>query len=118
MAYFANLDDNNMVTQVIFVHNSDAPDEQTGIVYCNSVLPGNWIQTSYNRTIRKNYACIGFTYVEHLDSFVPPQPFASWVLNEETCQWTAPKPQPTEGLWFWDEATCAWGELSPVPEER
>lgn len=117
MAYFANLDENNIVTQVIFVDNSDAPDEETGIAYCNSVLLGNWIQTSYNRTIRKNYAGIGYSYDQNLDAFIPPQPFPSWVFNEEDCIWVSPEPRPTEGIWYWEEETVSWIEHSVEDEQ-
>lgn len=112
MAYFANLDENNIVIQVIFVDNSDAPDEQSGINYCNSVIPGNWIQTSYNKTIRKNYAGVGYSYDPIKDAFIPPQPFASWLLDEDYCLWSPPIPRPTEGEWFWNEESLSWVEVS------
>jgi hypothetical protein len=63
--------------------------------------------------MRKNYAGIGFTYDENLDAFIPPKPFASWILNEVTCQWKAPVPMPTDGnRYAWDEATLSWEQLS------
>ena len=83
--------------------------------------PGQWIQTSYNtyggqhpegRPLRKNYAGVGFTYDSVRDAFIPPQPFASWVLNEDTCLWDAPTPMPTDGKNYrWDEPTTAWIEV-------
>jgi len=84
--------------------------------------PGEWIQTSYNTRggvhiqgktpLRKNYAGIGFTYDRTRDAFIPPKPYASWVLNEETCLWEAPTPYPTEGkLYNWDEPTTSWVEI-------
>ncbi len=82
--------------------------------------PGQWIQTSYNtrssqhpegRPLRKNYAGIGFTYDLIRDAFIPPQPFASWILNEDTCLWDSPTPMPTDGkIYRWDELTTAWVE--------
>jgi hypothetical protein len=84
--------------------------------------PGTWIQTSYNthggqhpegRPLRKNYAGIGFTYDAVRDAFIPPQPFASWVLDEDTCLWSAPTPMPTDGkIYRWDEPTIAWIEVA------
>jgi hypothetical protein len=69
----------------------------------------NWKQTSYNGRIRKNYAGIGYTYDSARDAFIPPKPFASWVLNEDTCQWGAPVAMPTDGQrYYWDEATTSW----------
>jgi hypothetical protein len=81
--------------------------------------PGTWIQTSYNThggvhklggtPLRKNYAMIGGTYDSQLDAFIPPKPYASWVLNEETCLWEAPTPRPDEEtFYFWDEETLTW----------
>jgi hypothetical protein len=83
--------------------------------------PGEWIQTSYNThggehklggtPLRKNYAGIGFTYDRVKDAFIPPKPFASWVLNEDTCLWDAPVAMPDDGkLYQWDEATTNWVE--------
>lgn len=80
----------------------------------------SWIQTSYNTyggvhknggtPLRKNYAGIGFTYDIVRDAFIAPQPYPSWVLNEETCLWEAPVAQP-EGQVVWDEATVSWIEF-------
>jgi hypothetical protein len=81
--------------------------------------PGEWIQTSYNTyggvhklggtPLRKNYAGVGYTYDSARDAFIPPQPFPSWVLNEETCLWDAPVAMPTDGkIYNWDEATTSW----------
>lgn len=87
--------------------------------------PGTWLRTSYNTIggqhtqggtpLRKNYAGIGYSYDAQRDAFIPPQPFASWVLNEDTCLWDAPTPMPTEGgPYRWDEATTSWVEV-PAP---
>jgi hypothetical protein len=112
MAYFANIDENNIVTQVIFVDNNNAPDETSGIFYCNSIVPGNWIQTSYNKTIRKNYAGIGYKYDLSLDAFIPPKPFDSWVFDKTDCIWICPKERPTEGEWYWSEESLSWVQFS------
>jgi hypothetical protein len=83
--------------------------------------PGEWIQTSYNThggvhtlggtPLRKNYAGIGYTYDRTRDAFIPPQPFASWLLDEETCLWNAPVAMPDDGkIYQWDEATTSWVE--------
>lgn len=107
MAHFAQVDDNNIVTQVLVV-----PDEQEyrGHDYlANDLgLGGRWIQTSYNNRIRKQYAGIGYTYDEAADVFVAPQPYASWTLDENH-DWQAPKPRPEDGLmYFWNEETLDW----------
>jgi hypothetical protein len=96
MAHFAQLDENNVVTQVIVVGNKDCSDangvekESIGIAFCERLFGGNWKQTSYNGNIRKNYAGIGYTYDAARDAFIPPQPGAEWTLDEDTCQWENP----------------------------
>lgn len=94
MAHFAQLDESNIVTQVIVVHNNELLDngvesEAKGIAFCQSLLGGNWIQTSYNANIRKNYAGIGYSYDKSRDAFIAPNPqcHSEVVLNEATCQW-------------------------------
>jgi hypothetical protein len=94
MAHYAQLDSNNVVTQVIVVDNNEllnadgTENPVKGAVFCQSLLGGNWIQTSYNGNIRKNYAGIGYTYDSVRDAFIAPKPeVGEWVLNEETCQW-------------------------------
>jgi hypothetical protein len=115
MAHFAQLDSNNVVTQVIVVANSDTADvngvekEHIGAAFCEKLLGGNWKQTSYNGSIRKNYAGVGYTYDPARDAFIPPQPYASWTLIEDTCQWEAPVAMPTDGkVYNWDESTQRW----------
>ena len=122
MAHFAQLNAENLVTQVIVVANQDTADqdgvenEAIGIEFCTNLLGGTWKQTSYNARIRKNYAGVGYKYDATLDAFIPPQPFASWTLNNETAQWEAPTPYPTDDKRYtWDEATTAWVEV-PVGE--
>jgi len=98
MAHFAQLDENNVVTQVIVVGNRDCADangvekESIGIAFCERLFGGNWKQTSYNGNIRKNYAGIGYTYDAARDAFIPPRPGPEWTLNETTCQWVNPNP--------------------------
>ena len=114
MAHFAQLDGNNVVTQVIVVANKDTSDangvekESIGIAFCERLFGGTWKQTSYNGNIRKNYAGIGYTYNADIDAFVPPKPFASWSLNNDTAQWEAPVPMPEGGMYTWDEDTGSW----------
>lgn len=108
MAHFAEIDSNNIVTRVLVV-----PDEQEhrgqDFLANELGLGGTWVQTSYNARIRKNYAGIGFTYDAGRDAFIAPKTFESWLLNEDTCQWEAPVPYPTDGLMYvWDETTTDW----------
>jgi hypothetical protein len=118
MAHFAQLE-NNIVKQVIVVSNQDILDEngqeseQKGIDFCSNLLGGNWKQTSYNAKIRKNYAGIGYTYDEDRDAFIPPKPYNSWLLNEDTCQWKAPTPYPNDDKrYIWNEETTSWVEIN------
>ena len=106
MAHFAEIGFDNTVIRVLVI-----PDEfeSNGENWCRSLLGGNWKQTSYNGTIRKNYAGIGFKYDVTLDAFISPKPYPSWFLNEETCRWEAPVPYPNDGqLYSWDESTKSW----------
>ena len=113
MAHFAKLNSENVVDQVVVVHNNDAPDEASGIAFLNTLFgDANWVQTSYNGNIRKNYAGVGYTYDNQRDAFIAPQPFPSWTLVEETCQWSAPVPVPTDGMYSWDESTTSWVRAS------
>lgn len=122
MAHFAELSSDNIVMRVVVVHNDDCKDdrgnesEQKGIDFCKSLFEGNWIQTSYNSTLRKNFAGIGFTYDAQRDAFIPPQTFASWTLNESTCQWEPPIPYPNDGKRYqWNEPTASWIEITEQP---
>lgn len=92
MAHFAELNKDNLVLRVIVISNQDLledgiENENKGILFCQSLFGGNWIQTSYNGNFRKNYAGTGFTYDENRDAFIPPKPEGDYVLDEETCQW-------------------------------
>jgi len=112
MSYFAKIE-NGIVTQVIAI-------EQDVLNIGHWGDPTFWVQTSYNtrggqhpegRPLRKNYAGIGFTYDSQRDAFIPPQPFPSWIMNEETCLWNAPTPCPIDGNFYsWDETTTSWVE--------
>ena len=116
MAHFAEIGLNNTVLRVIVVHNNDClldgvETESVGAEFCRSHFGGTWVQTSYNGNIRKNYAGIGYTYDSQRDAFIPPKPYPSWVLNEQTCVWDAPIPSPNDGkMYLWDEATTSWVE--------
>ena len=114
MAHYAKIQ-NGLVTQVIV-----AEPEFFNTFVDDS--PGEWIQTSYNTRggqhpenmpLRKNFAGIGYTYNKTLDAFIPPKPFASWILDEETCLWNAPSAKP-EGNYTWNEDEQSW---DLVPEE-
>ena len=116
MAHFAKLDENNVVLEVHVVNNNEllqdgVESESKGIQFLVDWSGGYplWKQTSYNGTIRKHYAGIGYTYDATRDAFIPPQPFPSWTLNENTCLWDAPVPFPIDGQRYnWDEATTSW----------
>jgi hypothetical protein len=115
MSHFAQVE-NGIVTQVI-VAEQDVID--------SGLFGTGWVQTSYNtvggqhpegRPLRKNYAGIGYTYDATRDAFIPPQPFPSWLLNEDTCLWNAPIPMPEDGKrYFWDEPTTSWVEVLVNP---
>ncbi len=115
MAHFAEIDSNNEVLQVLAVSNDVLLDsngtesEQQGIDFCAELLGGTWIQASYNAVFRKNFASKGYTFDTELDAFIPPKPYSSWVLNEETYTWAAPVDYPSDGEhYFWDEASQIW----------
>lgn len=111
MAHFAKVN-NGIVEQVIVAE----PDFFNTFVDSS---PGQWIQTSYNTKggvhvlggtqLRKNYAGIGYTYDAQRDAFIPPKPYASWTLNENTCLWDPPTPYPDDGeRYVWNESTTSW----------
>ncbi|MFZ9326464.1 MAG: hypothetical protein ACO24H_03255 [Polynucleobacter sp.] len=114
MSHFAKVVD-NLVTQVIVAE----PEFFDNFV---DSTPGEWIQTSYNtkggqhpedRPLRKNYAGIGYTYDREKDAFIPPKPYNSWVLDEDTCLWHAPTPRPDdENSYQWDETTQTWVQIN------
>lgn len=113
MAHFAQIDGSNIVTQVIVIHNNDAPDEVTGLEFITNTLklPGEWLQCSYNGRIRKQYPGIGYRYDPVADVFIAPQPFPSWSLDANH-DWQPPTPMPQDGSEYrWDEAAQEWGAL-------
>lgn len=113
MAHWAELDENNVVLRVLVGDNND-PNGDEGYQWLIDNLGGRWVKTSYNATIRKNFAGIGYTYDETLDAFIAPKPFPSWVLDEETCRWEAPTPYPNDGdIYTWDEDSVSW---VPAPD--
>jgi len=122
MSHFAKLDADSIVTFVTVGRQEDDGKEhelfeRTGDVYK---------QTSYNThggvhilggtPLRKNYAGIGYTYDEERDAFIPPKPYDSWLLDEDTCLWEAPVPMPEGGMYAWDEEAGNWTELTDETE--
>lgn len=112
MANYAYIDDQNIVTQVIVADQEFIDSGAVGD-------PARWVQTSYNTRggqhanggtpLRKNYAGIGYTYDRARDAFIPPKPFASWLLDEASCLWFAPVPMPNDGYaYIWDESSVGW----------
>jgi len=103
MSHYAKVED-NIVTQVIV---AEAEFFDTFV----DSSPGEWIQTSYNNNIRKNYAGVGYTYDKIRDAFIPPQLYASWTLVEDTCLWEPPVVHPNDGKKYtWNEETTTWDE--------
>jgi len=140
MAHYAFLDENNIVTEVIVgvdenITQTDIDGTQVGgssdawETFYGSLRNQSCKRTSYNAwagkkqdpetgepteepAFRKNYAGVGFTYDLELDAFIPPKPFNSWILNEDTCLWYSPVPQPdTENPYIWNEETISWEPL-------
>jgi hypothetical protein len=117
MAHFAKLDENNLVLEVHVVANAALDsnnEEESGIEFLTNWSNGYtlWKQTSYNGTIRYNYAGIGFTYDPIDDAFISPQPFPSWILNSDK-KWEAPLPYPQDGkMYVWNEETQSWDEMA------
>ena len=108
MSHWAELDENNKVLRVLVGDNND-PNGDEGYQWLIDNLGGTWVKTSYNGTIRKNYAGIGMSYDESRDAFISPKPYPSWVLDEDTCRWEAPVAYPTDGIMYeWDEETTDW----------
>jgi hypothetical protein len=115
MAHFAEIDENGVVLRVIVGVDEPLDGEAIYAGTTGTV----WKKTSYNTIagehrlggtpFRKNYAGIGYTYDSQRDAFIPPQPFSSWSLDEQTCQWNPPTPIPNDGsMYAWDEATTSW----------
>jgi len=128
MAHFAKLGKGNIIENVVVVHNNDASTEQAGVDFLNNLYKTRdvWKQTSYNTLagkhklggtpFRKNFAGVGYTYDQTRDAFIPPKTFKSWVLNEETCRWEAPTPEPeltqeqidNDDYYRWNEENLIW----------
>lgn len=110
MAHYAFLDENNIVTEVIVgIDETELIEGKDPETWYGEFRGQRCIRTSYNGNIRKNYAGIGFTYSDELDAFIPPQPFPSWVLDEDTARWAAPVAYPADGLIYaWNEELGDW----------
>ncbi len=123
MAYYAKLGLNSKVIAVLSVNNDVITDadgneiEQLGVDFLHDLYNYPfWVQTSYNATIRKNYAGISYRYDDDLDAFIPPKPFTSWTLNSDTCQWEASTPRPSDDkMYMWDEEVQDWSVLDEQP---
>ena len=123
MAHFAELDENNVVKQVIVVHNNELLDGETeseakGVEFCSTLFGHtNWVQTSYNNNIRKQFAGIGYTYDSDSDVFVAPQPYPSWSLDDNS-DWQAPTPMPEDdNMYSWNEDTQSWDLVEPINDD-
>ena len=112
MSHWAELDQNNKVIRVL-VGDNDDPAGDEGYQWLINNLGGTWVKTSYNGTIRYNYAGIGFTYDSDADAFIAPQPYPSWSLDNNF-NWQAPMPRPKEGYWAWDEQAGEWLETNAI----
>ena len=123
MAHFAKLNENNTVLEVICVANEEMLDadgnesEAKGVEFLTNWSGGyvNWVQTSYNHNFRKRYATIGGHYDVQRDVFIPPKPFDSWILDEDTCDWQAPVAYPEVSgrqAYDWNEETQTWDEIA------
>lgn len=111
MAHYAFLDENNIVTEVIVgIDENELIEGKNPEVWYGEFRNQKCVRTSYNANIRKNYAGIGFYYDEIRDAFIPPQPYPSWILNEDNCLWQAPIPYPNEGtdIYTWNEQNQTW----------
>ena len=128
MAHFAEIDALHKVINVVVLDDKDTQDkdgneiESIGAKYLHDGFGGTWLRTSYNTyggihkaggtPFRKNYAGIGYTYDEDRDAFIPPQPFDSWTLNEDTCVYDPPVEYPDDGkIYKWNEDTTSWDEV-------
>jgi hypothetical protein len=116
MAHYAFLDENNIVTEVIVgVHETELLEGLDTETWYGNFRGQTCKRTSYNGNIRKNYAGVGYTYDQARDAFIAPKPFESWLLDEETCQWQAPTPMPTDGQrYVWVEDDFNWQIVEPT----
>ena len=123
MAHFAELDENNIVTRVIVVHNNELLDGETeseakGVEFCSTLFGHtNWVQTSYNNNMRKQFAGTGSTYDSENDVFISPQPYSSWTLDDNF-DWQPPTPMPEDdNLYIWNEETQSWELVEPKNDD-
>ena len=123
MAHFAELDENNTVLQVIVVHNNELLDGETeseakGVGFCSTLFGHtNWVQTSYNSNIRKQFAAAGYTYDSDKDIFVAPAPYPSWSLDDNS-DWQDPTPIPEDdNKYSWNEDTQSWDLVEPINDD-
>ena len=124
MAHFAELDENNIVTRVIVVHNNELVDtsgnesEAKGVEFCSTLFGHtNWVQTSYNNNMRKQFAGTGYTYDSDSDVFVAPQPYPSWSLDDNS-DWQPPTPMPEDdNMYSWNEDTQSWDLVEPINDD-
>jgi hypothetical protein len=116
MAHYAYVDGRNIVTQVVVGKNEDEPlpegvtswEEYYGAIRCSYNTYGG-VHSGGGTPFRKNYPGIGYTWDPVRDAFIPPKPYASWVLNEDSGLWEAPVPMPEDGQnYYWDEETTSW----------
>jgi hypothetical protein len=119
MAHFAEIGLDGVVQRVIVVNNAELLDENgveqefKGQEFCCNLFGGTWIQTSYSGKFRKNFAGVGYAYDQTRDAFIPPRPYQSWVLEEQTCVWAAPVPAPDDGKAYqWNEDSVSWVEIT------
>lgn len=118
MAHYAFLDEENMVLEVIVgIDETETIEGKDPEIWYSEFRKQKCKRTSYNGKIRKNFAGIGHYYDEERDAFIAPKPYESWVLNENTCQWSAPVPYPLDGRdYFWDEDVVDWTPVNDQPE--
>ena len=114
MAHYAFLDENNIVTEVIVgIDETELIEGKDPETWYGEFRNQRCIRTSYNGNIRKNYAGIGYSYDEARDAFIPPKPYPSWLLDEDTCQWNSPVPYPNDGaLYQCDEESSNWKPIA------
>jgi hypothetical protein len=121
MAHFAQINENNIIINVLVVNNQDIENlpfpesEPVGVAFLKKLLGENtnWVQTSYNGNFRVRYTGVGYTYDAGRDAFIPPKPYDSWILNNDTLLWDPPIPQPTDGKKYaWFEPNKEWIELN------
>ena len=110
MGHYAFLDENNTVTEVIVgIDETELIEGLDPEIWYGNFRGQTCKRTSYNGNIRKNYAGIGYTYDQTRDAFIPPKPYNSWILNEDTCNWEAPTPYPSgDGIYHWVEDDLNW----------